>query len=194
LPFRTKNISAAIPNANAAEPPFNNGFKKLPKLHSMIRLTELSDLSFVQGLYFHPKVNPFLLYEMEEEPHFEAIFADLCARKIKFIFENEHGKPIGMFKLYAHTYRANHIAYLGGVAIHPDFGGKGQGAQMMSEVLAFAQSEGYRRIELSTATINEKAIFLYEKLGFEREGVMRNYTYLKKEDIFLDEVLMSYLF
>ena len=38
-----------------------------------------------------------------------------------------------------------------------------------------------------------KAIRLYEKAGFEKEGVLRKYSRMKNENIFLDEVMMSWL-
>jgi hypothetical protein len=30
-------------------------------------------------------------------------------------------------------------------------------------------------------------------VGFVKEGIMKKYTYLKKEDIFIDEILMAYV-
>ena len=38
---------------------------------------------------------------------------------------------------------------------------------------------------------NEPAIKLYKKVGFEEEGILKNYTYLKKENKYINEVLMS---
>ena len=159
----------------------------------MVRLATDADFGFIEELYFHPQTNPFLLYEMSEKPHFRGIFDDLIMKQIVFVFEND-GERIGMFKLAPWTFRTSHIAYLGGVAIHPQFAGKGFGTQMLHEILALGKELGYRRIELSTATINEKAIHLYEKVGFEREGILRHYTFLKSENRFLDELMMSILF
>ena len=159
----------------------------------MVRHATIEDFDFIHGLYFHPHINPYLLYEMTESDNFKPIFADLLSKQIVYVFEND-GQKIGMFKLYAHTYRSSHIAYLGGVAVHPDFGGKGFGQQMFKEILEFAKKRGVLRLELSTATTNETAIRLYEKMGFQREGVMRNYTFLKSENRFLDEMMMAYLF
>ena len=159
----------------------------------MVRDATNEDFDFIYSLYFHPQVNPFLLYEMMETEDFKPIFADLLAKEIVFIFEKD-GEKVGMFKLYAHTYRSSHISYLGGVAIHPDLGGQGFGQEMFKEILEFAKKRGVLRLELSAAMINEKAIHLYEKMGFQKEGILRNYTFLKSENRFLDEVMMSYLF
>jgi L-phenylalanine/L-methionine N-acetyltransferase len=159
----------------------------------MVRQATLNDFEFIYSLYFHPQVNSFLLYEMMDKPTFQPIYEELMSKNIKFIFE-ENGQPVGMFKLYAHTYRSAHIGYLGGLAIHPNFSGKGYGVKMMKEILALGKEKGFLRIELSTATTNTRAITLYEKLGFEREGILKKYTHLKSENRFLDELMMAYLF
>ena len=64
----------------------------------------------------------------------------------------------------------------------------------MQEIIDLANQQGYKRIELSVATENVRAIELYKKVGFQTEGIMRKYTYLKQEERFLDEILMSFIF
>jgi RimJ/RimL family protein N-acetyltransferase len=107
---------------------------------------------------------------------------------------DENASPTGMFKLIQLKHRTSHIAYLGGVAIDPAFAGKGHGVRMMQEIIALADSKGVKRLELSTGVHNLRAAALYEKCGFAREGILRHFTYLKKEERYIDEVLMSYLF
>ena len=148
--------------------------------------------SFFIEIYFHEDINPYLLYEMMDKADFKAIFDALMTNKNLYIFEFE-GKKAGMFKLVPLSHRTSHIVYLGGVAIHRSFSGRGFGTQMMNEIIALCQQQGYLRIELSAATINEKAIKLYEKVGFQKEGILRKYTHLKSKNQFLDEVLLSYL-
>lgn len=159
----------------------------------MIRKATEKDLDFVYQLYMHPEVNPYLLYEPMEQREFLQIYTDLIEKGLKYVFE-EDGVSTGMFKLIPLTYRTDHIAYLGGLAVHPSFAGKGLGRKMMGEIISFAKSLGFLRIELSVATINQKAINLYEKCGFEREGILRKYSHLRAKDRFLDEALMAYLF
>lgn len=159
----------------------------------MYRKATQSDLQLIYDLYMHPQVNLFLLYEPMDIEEFKPIFDKLLASAIKYIFMDESSTPVGMFKLSPLTYRASHIAYLGGLAIHPNFAGKGFGRKMMQEIIDLANQQGYKRIELSVATENVRAIGLYKKVGFEAEGVMRKYTYLRQEGRFLDELLMSYI-
>ena len=160
----------------------------------MHRKATQNDLQFIYELYMHPQVNPYLLYEPMDIEEFKPIFDKLLASEIKYVFTDENGRLVGMFKLFPWTYRASHIAYLGGLAIHPAFAGKGFGRKMMQDIIELVNQQGYKRIELSVATENLKATELYKKVGFEVEGVMRKYTYLKQEGRFLDELLMSYIF
>lgn len=159
----------------------------------MIRKVTSGDFNFVYELYMHPQTNRFLLYEPMTPEKFEPIFNDLLSREILFIYNNEN-LPSGMFKLVRHLYRNDHIGYLGSVAIYPGFAGKGLGYKMLQEIIELGKQIGLLRIELSTATSNEKAMRLYEKAGFRKEGILKKYTYLKSENLFLDEVMMAYLF
>jgi putative acetyltransferase len=158
----------------------------------MIRKITGQDFDFIYELYMHPQVNRYLLYEPMPANEFKNIFTDLLDKDIICVFEN-NGMAAGMFKLIPLTYRTSHIAYLGGLAIHPSFAGKGLGLAMLKEILAYAKDQGFLRIELSVAAVNEKAIRLYEKAGFEKEGLLRKYSHLKKENVFLDEIMMSWL-
>jgi RimJ/RimL family protein N-acetyltransferase len=54
--------------------------------------------------------------------------------------------------------------------------GKGYGAEAMRLLLRFAFDElNLRRVQLTVFSYNEPAIRLYEKLGFRREGVFREF-------------------
>ena len=159
----------------------------------MVRKATPDDFEFISNLYFHSLTNPWLLYEMSDAPDFPAIFDDLQVKGVLYIFETD-GIPRGMFKLIPMPYRTSHIAYLGGVAIHPDYFGAGLGTQMLLEIIQLAKEWGLRRIELSVAHINEKAIRLYEKTGFQQEGVLRDYCWLKSENRYMDEIMMAYIF
>jgi len=158
----------------------------------MIRISTGQDFNFIYELYMHLEVNKYLLYEPMSAFEFNPIFSDLVTKKILYIFEHQ-GERAGMFKLIPLTHRTSHVAYLGGLAIHPSFGGKGLGTQMMQEILNHAKELGLLRVELSVVAINQKAIRLYEKAGFEKEGVFRKYSYLKNENLYLDEVTMAWL-
>lgn len=158
----------------------------------MLKKATQNDFDFIYTLYMHPQINPFLLYEMMDADLFKPIFKELLSKNVLYIFEIE-GEAAGMSKLVPQLYRNAHIVYLGGVAVHPSFSGKGFGLLMLKEIIEHAKQSGFLRIELSVASVNEKAIRLYEKAGFKREGLLRNFTFLKSENKFLDEVMMSWI-
>jgi putative acetyltransferase len=159
----------------------------------MLKPATSEDLNFIFELYMHPQVNRYLLYEQMDIDSFQPIFNELMQRKVLFIYEKEN-TSIGMCKLVQQQHRNSHIVYLGGVAIHPSYAGKGEGLTMLNEIIDYVQEKGLLRIELSVASINGKAIRLYEKAGFVKEGILKKFTYLKSEDKYLDEVMMAYLF
>lgn len=152
-----------------------------------------SDFDFFYALYMHPAVNPYLLYEWMDATAFQPIYEDLLRQGVLYVYQHE-GVPAGMFKLVRLLHRTAHVAYMGGVAVDPQFAGQGLGAKLIQEVLDLGKTLGLRRIELSAALNNERAIRLYEKMGFEKEGILRQYTWLISENRFLDEVLMSFLY
>lgn len=158
----------------------------------MIRKATATDFNYLYNLYMHPQVNPFLLYEMMDAASFKPIFDELLSKEVKYIFETE-GKAVGMFKLVPLLHRNSHIAYLGGVAIDPAFTGKGYGLAMLNEVIEYVKGKGFLRVELSVATGNEKAIRLYEKVGFKKEGIFKKFSYLESENSYVDEVFMAWL-
>lgn len=158
----------------------------------MIKAASQDDFDFIYRLYMHPDLNPFLLYEQMDEEHFLPIFEQLLADKVLYIYCVDQ-QAAAMFKLIPLQHRTSHIAYLGGVAVAPECAGKGVGAAMIKAIIQFTQERQIKRIELSTGVNNPRAAHLYEKCGFQREGILRNYTYLAKEDRYIDEVLMSYI-
>ena len=159
----------------------------------MLRKAEPIDLEFVYKLYMHPKVNPWLLYEYMNIDEFTPVFNDLIKRGVKYIFEAE-GQRAGMCKLIRLEYRTSHVAYLGGLAVDPQLAGRGLGRKLMAEIIDLGKQMNLRRIELSASVENQKAQELYLKAGFEKEGILRNYTHQQKENRYVDEVLMSFLY
>ncbi|MDP4262571.1 MAG: GNAT family N-acetyltransferase [Bacteroidota bacterium] len=65
---------------------------------------------------------------------------------------------------------------------------------VLNHIISFGKRRGFLRMELGVSSINTRAIHLYEKAGFQKEGLLKKYIYLKKEDLFLDDVLMAYLY
>lgn len=158
----------------------------------MIRAATENDFDFIYGLYMHPELNPHLLYEPMDRGGFLTVFEQLLADKVLYIY-NVDQQAAGMFKLIPLQHRMSHIAYLGGVAVAPECAGKGVGTAMIKAIIPFAEERQIKRVELSTGVNNPRAAHLYEKCGFQREGILRNFSYLASENRYIDEVLMSYI-
>lgn len=61
-----------------------------------------------------------------------------------------------------------------GIMVHRDYQGQGVGTRLLETLLDMADNWLMLvRVELGVYTDNERAIRLYEKMGFEREGVKR---------------------
>jgi putative acetyltransferase len=159
----------------------------------MTRTAVKTDFDYFYGLYMHPDVNPFLLYEQMSVEEFRPVFRELQEKGYLYVYQDQEGVPVGMFKLVPQQYRNSHVVYLGGLAIDPLFAGKGFARKMLQEIKVMAIQKGFTRIELTVAVINEKAIRLYEQAGFLQEGRLGNFTFLASENRYIDEVIMSCL-
>lgn len=61
-----------------------------------------------------------------------------------------------------------------GMGIVPGYRGQGLGTRLIKATLDAARAAGLRRIELDVHADNPRAIALYEKVGFVREGIARD--------------------
>lgn len=153
-----------------------------------------SDFEFVYNCYMADHSNPYLLYEVQSKEDFMPIFEELIQQKIvNILFDEDSTSKVGMCKLLPLKHRNSHILYVGGIAISQTHLGKGYAKKLFNEIILHAKNNNFKRLELSVATFNQKAIKLYQSFGFEIEGKMRNYTYLKSENRFIDEYIMSLL-
>jgi RimJ/RimL family protein N-acetyltransferase len=78
------------------------------------------------------------------------------------------------------------------IYLHQDFQNAGLGAALMNEAIALAKARRVHRIELTVVADNHRAIKLYEKVGFQREGLKRE-NYLGEDGKYHDEVEMGLL-
>ena len=70
--------------------------------------------------------------------------------------------------------------------------GIGLGRRLMAAALDAARARGFERLELDVYATNTRAIALYERMGFVREGVKRRAR--KLDGAYDDDVLMGLLF
>jgi putative acetyltransferase len=159
----------------------------------MIKVATADDFPFLYRLYMHPVTNPWLLYEVQPLESFLPELKMLTDRGMIYTYAND-SVPVGMFKLQPMKHRNSHIIYLGGVAIDPDHIGRGIGTAMIRSAVELARQQGFKRMELTVATSNDRAIRVYERVGFRFEGVLRDYSYLASEGRYIDEQVMGLIF
>ena len=101
------------------------------------------------------------------------------------------GKVIGTLGLMRGEGRRGHSATLG-MAVHDAYAGRGAGTALMAAIMEQADRWlNIRRLELSVWTDNVRAIALYERFGFEHEGVLRSYAW--RDGAYADAASMARL-
>ena len=76
-----------------------------------------------------------------------------------------------------------------GMGLLPAWRGRGVGRRLLEATLAQARRSGFKRIELDVHADNPRAIALYEKAGFVREGIVRDASLI--DGVFRDAILMA---
>ncbi|MBX3485376.1 MAG: GNAT family N-acetyltransferase [Phenylobacterium sp.] len=102
------------------------------------------------------------------------------------------GKVIGALGLdrYEHA-RRSHAAQFG-IAVHDAYAGRGAGSALVAAMIELADNWlQVRRIELNVYADNTRAIALYERFGFEREGLYRAYAW--RNGRYVDSLAMARL-
>ena len=87
--------------------------------------------------------------------------------------------------------RRRHAMMLG-ISVSPSAQGQGVGNALMAAMLDYADNWAHvLRIELTVFSDNEKAIRLYERHGFEREGLHK--AYALRNGVYVDALAMARL-
>jgi putative acetyltransferase len=101
-------------------------------------------------------------------------------------------RVVGMLSLHAFPRpRRQHAAAIG-MSVHEEWHGKGVGTALMHAGLDLADNWlNLTRLELEVYIDNEPAIRLYERFGFEREGLLRQHAY--RDGRYVDSYVMARL-
>ncbi len=116
-------------------------------------------------------------------------------------FENELEHKYGVFQValiegkvvgYGGTWVLVDEAHVTNVVVREDHRGQGIGRKLMNEMLLKAREKGAVCATLEVRKSNEAALGLYEKMGFVRATVRKNYYPDNQEDavvMMLDDLL-----
>ncbi|WP_139785648.1 GNAT family N-acetyltransferase [Cytobacillus gottheilii] len=156
-------------------------------------------LEDAEGIIEHCKIvfaeTDFLLTELEEyemtiEKEQKWILNNSYPKHLLLVAENEAGEIIGMLNFSPkERIKVRHIGYFG-ISIQEKYCNGGLGAALIEELLTWAKVEpGIEKVCLEVFSHNERAYYLYKKLGFIEEG--RKIKHIKtKEGNYHDEIMM----
>jgi RimJ/RimL family protein N-acetyltransferase len=99
------------------------------------------------------------------------------------------GAVVGRLSLARDPHPASrHVADLG-ILVAAGHRRRGVGRALLEQAVAWAGGAGVAKIELHVFPWNEPALRLYERFGFEREGLRRRHY--RRGDEYVDAVLMA---
>lgn len=99
------------------------------------------------------------------------------------------GKLIGVAGLTRLEGRRSHVGTIF-IAVHDAFHGRGAGGALMGAMIGIADNwMGLHRLELTVFADNTRAIGLYERFGFAREGLHRDFAF--RDGAYADTLAMA---
>lgn len=131
------------------------------------------------------------IYTLEETEQFISVIASQANAKGYMIEHKESGQTVGIVSLINIDYKNRSAECILDIGAR-DMWGKGIGTSAMSLILGFAFYElNLHRVYLQVFSFNERAIKLYEKMGFTHDGKFREAIY--RDGRWHDTVVMSIL-
>ena len=136
---------------------------------------ERRHLGIVKGLS-EDRSRAFVLHNIEQRnPHLVVV---------------DQGRVVGWCDIERRRLEGfTHCGHLG-MGLLPDYRRKGLGRQLVETALRLAQEAGIERVELEVYASNTAAVALYERFGFEREGVKKRARFL--DGVYEDLLCMAH--
>ena len=101
------------------------------------------------------------------------------------------GNVVGYVRLKAATRLPEnaHVIQVQGLAVHPSARRRGIAAMLLTAAIQRLRERGTRKLTLRVLSTNTAALALYERLGFVREGVLRDEFIINGR--YVDDILMA---
>ena len=101
------------------------------------------------------------------------------------------GRVVGYIRLKTPTQlpENSHVIQVQGLAVHPDARGHGAATALLTAAEQRVRARGARKLSLRVLSTNHAALGVYERLGFIREGVLREEFLINGS--YVDDVLMT---
>jgi putative acetyltransferase len=163
-----------------------------PPSEIIVRAQEPADIALLADTFDQPKViwgtlaTPLISTDQRQKRWGET--PANVARLVALI----DGKPIGAASLHREDrHRRSHAASLG-MAVHDAYAGRGAGTALLAALVDLADRWwNVTRLELEVYADNARAIALYERFGFEREGLLRAHAF--RDGAYVDTIPMGRL-
>lgn len=158
------------------------------ELEDLRKLVEWRNTAEIMD-YFYEK-EPLSL-EMQRR-WFEGYLNRIEKEKYYMIETLSGDKPMGTISLYNVDWRNRHCEFGRFFLWDEDLRGKGYGKEAIELILDFGFSHlNMRKIYCTTYNDNDRALGLYESVGFLRDGVLRQHIF--RHGKFIDLILLSIL-
>jgi RimJ/RimL family protein N-acetyltransferase len=110
---------------------------------------------------------------------------------VQLLAVTDTNSVVGWCDVARHSWAGlRHVGRLG-MGLLPEYRGQGHGQRLAEATVEAARKAGIERIELEVFASNLPAIRLYEKLGFQHEGLKKRFRKLDGE--YDDNVMMALL-
>ncbi len=101
-------------------------------------------------------------------------FFEIKNKTNTFIWNNKNGATTG-FLSYIEGKDGRQIPELFSLIVLPKYWRKGFGSKMVAYYHDLMRKKGFKKSRLVTSPLNEKAIKFYEKLGYTRQKIIKDY-------------------
>jgi len=155
----------------------------------MFRKARQSDAKAVYEIYFSPEVYPFMYYSHMPLQAFRKKWREILSAKNVFVLVKKN-ELAGYAALQRLEGRCSHVVDLSMFAVKPGMQGKGLGKKFLEWLIAKAKKMGAKRLQLLMESDNRKALTLYKKFGFKKEGRLEKF-YRRSKGKCIDEIMLA---
>lgn len=103
----------------------------------------------------------------------QVIKSDTESRTSLFLVAEVDGRIVAFSRCAGNNLKRTCHRVEFGIGVLKEFWGYGVGRHLLQETIQWADDNGIKKVSLHVLETNEKAIHLYEKFGFEVEGVLK---------------------
>lgn len=156
-----------------------------------IRAFEMADWEDVAVLFLAPNCRwgtARMPYQSRDDIKHKLANPPPGMRRLVAVINSEQ-KIVGFVNLRAFSDRRAHVGSIG-IFVHDDYQNQGIGSQLMAAIIDLAENWlNLKRLELIVNTDNPSAIRLYEKFGFEKEGILKKDAF--RDGAYIDAYTMA---